>query len=344
MFDVNTGISPLLLELRNAAGEGLTQAGMQLAVDFINRNYSDWRYYAGVAAGATVLATGSPTASIAFWATAEALDLLVFKSPDGEGFDLFVDGVAQGSITTQVVNEVWETIRVQFGGPAARRKVEIRNKPDTNGDQQSWLAIGGIVPFTDTGGDTTPGVGTPDVLEQRTAFEEGKPWQVTLTLKGKRASEVSFYLPYFYTADLVSEFAYTVAMTLQYTTDAPVVSATATRPLRLDYGDPPPLMPLGMGANQPGSSPVQRRLKLRLHGRDRADRALISIPAWRDGLTIPVGDGKVIADFTQENVAALLDALLRPSYMSPDFLAGVCDARGVALIAHDMPYVVFTSK
>ncbi len=225
IFSALRGLTPLFLELRNAGTQGVIQAGISAGVDFATHQNNDWRYYVGVAAGATALATGSPGAALAFYATCEALDLLVFKSPEGEGFDLFVDGVAQGSIVNYAVNEAWERVRVVLGGapaPGAGRRVDFVNRDDENDDGFNWLGLGAIV-AVGAGG-----------LVPRASFPEGTPYTVQVTIRDgrDRKGTLKFYYPYFVEQERVEAYAREFVSRTNACIDGVVETVSLARPLK----------------------------------------------------------------------------------------------------------------
>lgn len=300
--------------LYDALTDGLTAAIVAATQDtFQAGELRPWEYYAGVVAGGA-LSTSYPGATLAFYAAAEAIDILVLKSPEGSSVDLFLDGVAVTTITTYSASMVWDTVNVNLGDRLA--KVELRNNAPTAGNPNeanpwAWMAIGG---FSLIAGEII----TDPYLETRQEFPESPPWTVTMTFtdgKGKK-STTQFHYPYFAELSEVENYVYNLADTLYDVIEGRVTSASISKPVN-PYAELPP------------QANADREQKMRYQfSTVSGAKPSINIPTWNETYTSLVPFVKKLQrrDSLAPQVASLRDMLTAAESLG--YPSNPCDARG----------------
>ena len=300
--------------LYEALTGGLTAAAVAATQDtFQSGELRGWEYYAGVVAGGA-LSTSFPGATLAFYAAAEAVDILVLKSPEGSSIDLFLDGVAVTTISTYAATQVWDTVNVSLGDRLA--KVELRNKPPTPGNPNeandwAWMAVGGFSLIAGT-------IITDPYLEERASFPEKSPYSITLTIKdGKeKTSTMSLYYPYIATLDTVTAYVQAFIDALIPCIDGAVVGATVNLPVYFDYSGVP-------------EAAADREQKMRYSvATTGAKGQIVTIPSWNELYTSLIPFQKTLKrrDSLAPQVATFRNILTGAKTLG--FVSNPCDARG----------------
>lgn len=301
-------LRPIFVELRNFFSSGLTVAALTAASDFVQRENKPWQYYAGVLAGGAVAAAGTPGASLTLYVTSRALDVLLLKSPEGAGFDLFVDGIAAGSFSTHAADTVWETVRLTLGADLGDKKVEVRSwtTESDNPLMMNWLAIGAIT-LVDGG------------LQQRAEVSEAPPWQVVLTWTDARGRKVkqNLYYPYTFEMPEIEQKTRDLVTILRGMVDGAVISASVSRSLELDADE------------TQGSASAKSVVSYTVDNRWRGvGKARLSFPTWRENL---VTHSSPERNRVRSRPALGSDNALRAFLEGTDDAGGLCDARGMML-------------
>lgn len=326
IYAPGVGLAPWLIALLSSI-YGAVQAGLALAQDFFLRQPKEWQYYAGVFAGHSVAATGIPNAQIIFTVAAEFVDLVVFKSPEGEGFDVFVDGVARGSFQTYAANEIWEVIRVAVipgwnGTVQQSANVVIRTKDDQNGDSMNWFGIAEINPVT---ADGTPA----GEVVRRNNIGEYKPWEITVSMQDsrKRRGAIKFYLAGFVTFEDAEDYTRSFIARLEPLTDAAFTGASITRPLIVSIP-------------ARGSTPINARAvyTARQSARERNVYKRIEVPSFKESFTKPLdSETRAVLSPVENLDTGRFYELLRSPVEAIDLSVQLCDARGIELYDVDLP-------
>ncbi|XWX02998.1 hypothetical protein VZO05_10840 [Aggregatilineales bacterium SYSU G02658] len=288
MYDPLNHISPLFVELRRVVGEGLMQAGLAIGLDHANRTPKPWAYYAGVLAGATAIASGIPNASLTIYVAASALDMFIFKSPEGGLVDVFIDGVAATNFTTFAANQIWEAYQVNVNSPDRPVAVEFRTRPtDANGDPVSvnWFSVSR---FTPVGG----------VIMPRAQFREAPPWEVTIASRNSAGRRRSFklYFSYYVDSNTLELYIRELVEALRPVTVGRFVGATISRPLIDNDRTPAPYTTRGGGVAVLEFSAAF------------ANRTKVNIPFFDETLTY-FSNKKRIVQHSDVRVAELIDVL-----------------------------------
>lgn len=130
------------LGLANFLFAGFISALKALAADFAAGTNKPWTYYLGVGIGGSCVATGVPGAAATAYVLAAALDIWIFRSPDGSLVKFYVNGLqravqdASGSTTGWIKvhldldENVYSRIDIENGAPGAANTSGI-----------SWMAI-----------------------------------------------------------------------------------------------------------------------------------------------------------------------------------------------------------
>lgn len=300
--------------LYDALTDGLTAAIVAATQDtFQAGELRPWEYYAGVVAGGA-LSTSYPGATLAFYAAAEAVDLLILKSPEGSSVDLFLDGVAVTTISTYSASMVWDTVNVNLGDRLA--KVELRNNAPTAGNPNenndwAWMAVGG---FSLIAGEII----TEPYLEDRVSFPEKAPYAITLTIKdGKnKTSTMSLYYPYIATLDTVTAYVQAFINALAPCIDGVVIGATVNLPVWFSGSATPAV-----------DSDREQKLRYTVQTSELKNQVL-TIPAWNESNTSLIPFQKTLKrrDSLNPSVTALRTLLTGAKDLG--FVTNPCDARG----------------
>ena len=301
------GLSPLFVELRRLAGQGARTSLLVAAADFVHRENKPWQYYAGVLLGGAVAAVGSPGASLGLYASARALDVLILKSPEGHDFDIFVDGIGAGSVSTYAADTLWDTVRIVLGAEPDDRRVEFRSRIPEEGDgwDTNWMAFGAIWAID-------------GLLQPRPDFTESKPWTLTLSIQdaaGRKTSQ-KIYLPYFATPDEVEAWLMAYLALIQPLIDGQILDASLTR--SLDLLSPPP----------DGAASIHSRVTYTLDSMSQPVTSRLTLPTWDEALVWHADAGR---SRTQSRPAIGTDDALRACLVAGMEQIGLTDARGVRL-------------
>ena len=147
MITLEVQIYAALRELLTGAAK---QAGLAAAIDFIADANKPWQYYAGIFASNAVAATGLPGGAATFYVVGQAFDMLILKSPEGSDVEVFLDGVAVGTIETYAASQAWESLSdLAFGGsalafaPFLLHRIDFVNGAPSAGNNSgiSWFAF-----------------------------------------------------------------------------------------------------------------------------------------------------------------------------------------------------------
>lgn len=136
----------LTFSLYSALLDGFINAGAVLVADLIAEQNKEWQYYAGLAVGYTVAATGVPNATAAVYFTGEALNVTLFHSPEGGFVDVLLDGVLFATIDTYAASGNWQAVGLGAAAGLFGSTLEFVNRADTSQGQSygSWFGIGAI--------------------------------------------------------------------------------------------------------------------------------------------------------------------------------------------------------
>lgn len=288
MYDPLNHISPLFVELRRVVGEGLMQAGLAIGLDHANRTPKPWAYYAGVLAGATAIASGIPNASLTIYVAASALDMFIFKSPEGGLVDVFIDGVAATNFTTFAANQIWEAYQVNVNSPDRPVSVEFRTRPtDANGDpvNVNWFSVSRFTPVNGT-------------ILPRTQFREAPPWEVTIAMRdsSKRRRSFKLHFSYYVDSNVLERYIRDLVDVLRPVTVGRFVGATISRPLIENDLTPAPYTGRSGGVAILEFSAIWANL------------TRVNIPLFDETLTDIVGKKRIVRA-TDTRVADLIAAL-----------------------------------
>lgn len=120
-----------------------TKVIVRAAVDFLQGDNQDWSYYAGLATGTGVAIATSRVGAIKFYATGQAVDIFVLKSPQGGRIKVYLNGVLDSIIDGRGASELWDTIAVALVGNLANEiRLEVEGW-DTPSDP-FWFALGSL--------------------------------------------------------------------------------------------------------------------------------------------------------------------------------------------------------
>jgi hypothetical protein len=309
MYDFQRHIAPLFLELRRIASEGAMQALIAVGLDHATRTPKPWTYYLGVGVGGAAIASGIPNASLIVYCAASALDLLIFKSPEGGLVDVFIDGIAATNFTTYAANAIWEAYQVNVGSPDQTVAVEFRTRTqdaDGNPYAVNWFSVASFTPIGGT-------------IQPRVTWNESPPWELTIALRDDRRRRSSFklYIPYWAEAAEVERYLRELVERLQPVTGGRFVGATMSRALVANSLDPVYNAAFCGQASFTFRDAVQR------------DRTMtINVPMWSEVHTYYSGRNRV-PRLSNVHVDSLLMLLSQPrSEDGGGFNLTLTDARG----------------
>jgi len=270
------------------------QALIAVGLDHATRTPKPWTYYLGVGVGGAAVASGIPNASLIVYCAASALDLLIFKSPEGGLVDVFIDGIASTNFTTYAANTIWETYQVNVDSPDQTVAVEFRTRTqdaDGNPYAVNWFSVAS---FTPVGGTIQP----------RVTWNESPPWELTVALRDDRRRRSSFklYIPYWAEAAEVERYLRELVVRLHPVVGGRFVGATMSRALVANSMEPADYQDAAFCG----------RATFTFRDNVQRDRTMsVSVPMWREVLTIFV-DKKRAPRLTHVDVDRLLALLLHP--------------------------------
>lgn len=147
MINLDVQIYATLREILTGAAQ---QTSIAAAIDFVAESNKPWQYYAGIFGANLVAATAIPGGAATLYVVGSAFDALILKSPEGSDIDVFLDGVAVGTIETYAASQVWENLSdLAFGGvalalaPNLLHRIDFVNGAPSEGNETgiSWFAF-----------------------------------------------------------------------------------------------------------------------------------------------------------------------------------------------------------
>lgn len=328
----------LLVELRNALGAGLTQAGILAAADMIAHKDTPWTFYAGVAAGATAAACGVPGGAATLYVIGDVLDFYLLKSPEGSNVRVFIDGIAYSTIDAYTTATLWEAVQVSLSGdPNTTKRVDIVNDGPSpthpNPDDSYWFGIRS--PLGVSGGSETIVRPDGDHLTQI--------WTLRLTIEDEKGEDsilsVNFKAPAVINteADDPLKFAQALGNAVNEMTRGRIVNASISRKV-----------PLLSGWQVPATfdSDVEEKAVFKFNAKGSFGpnwTTTITVPAFEEDFVF-VRDGEEEVDFDAAELEHFYNIMVRPYQEDARWNMQPCDARGNGIISLNQAHVAFESR
>lgn len=232
MINLDTLIYATLREILSGAAQ---QTGIAAAIDFIAEENKPWQYYAGIFSANVVAATAIPGGAATFYVVGSAFDMLVLKSPEGSDVDVFLDGVAVGTIETYAASQAWESLSdLVFGGtamafaPLLLHRIDFINGAPGVGNETgiSWFAF------------TNPEIDGNNAyaLKNEALMYDTIVFRIADDEVDSPNASLPIYVPSGKTLAELQAYATAVAPEIDAVTDGKIVEATVTVSLTLPGG------------------------------------------------------------------------------------------------------------
>lgn len=232
MITLDVQIYAALRELLTGAAE---QAATAAAIDFVAESNKPWQYYAGIFVSNVVAATAIPGGAATFYVVGSAFDALILKSPEGSDIDVFLDGVAVGTIETFAASQAWEKLSdLAFGGvalalaPGFFHRIDLVNGLPSEGNETgiSWFAFTDPEVYGDDASARKSEVLMYDTIVFRLQDAESDT----------RQQSVPIYIPSGKTVAEIQAYVTAIAPEIDALTESKITEATVTLSMTLPGG------------------------------------------------------------------------------------------------------------
>lgn len=215
----------LYFDYRLAIGQAVLKTALEVLEDFTLGVNKDWAFYTGVLTGELAAATHIPGAAGKIFVVGQAVDLLLFRSPEGSLVRSYLNGVLSVELDTFSETAGWDTFTIPLAANVFTELVleNVINNNPAKTSSVNRLAIGGA-----------------NVINGYAVVSEDN--MITLAIRIRDAEQnsplatIPIYLPNGLTVAQVQDYLNAIAPEIDALTDGVIAEASVTFNLVLPAG------------------------------------------------------------------------------------------------------------